>query len=73
MNIISEFQKNAKELMRVSLVEFKGHKLVDLRIYWQDKDGEWKPGQKGVTFASSLLPEVLEAFTKAVQAQKENT
>ncbi|XP_042187143.1 activated RNA polymerase II transcriptional coactivator p15-like isoform X4 [Oncorhynchus tshawytscha] len=37
----------------VSVREFKGKCLVDIREYWMNQDGEMKPGKKGI----SLNPE----------------
>nr|XP_043883107.1 activated RNA polymerase II transcriptional coactivator p15-like [Solea senegalensis]XP_043883108.1 activated RNA polymerase II transcriptional coactivator p15-like [Solea senegalensis] len=37
----------------VSVREFKGKVLIDIREYWMNQDGEMKPGKKGI----SLNPE----------------
>ncbi|XP_043540264.1 SUB1 regulator of transcription a [Chiloscyllium punctatum] len=37
----------------VSVREFKGKVLIDVREYWMNQDGEMKPGKKGI----SLLPD----------------
>ncbi|XP_051542110.1 SUB1 regulator of transcription a [Xyrauchen texanus] len=37
----------------VSVREFKGKVLIDIREYWMDQEGEMKPGRKGI----SLNPE----------------
>uniref|UniRef100_A0AAZ3PAH3 Activated RNA polymerase II transcriptional coactivator p15 n=1 Tax=Oncorhynchus tshawytscha TaxID=74940 RepID=A0AAZ3PAH3_ONCTS len=37
----------------VSVREFKGKCLIDIREYWMDQEGEMKPGRKGI----SLNPE----------------
>ncbi|KAI4875223.1 hypothetical protein NFI96_010694 [Prochilodus magdalenae] len=37
----------------VSVRDFKGKVLVDIREYWMDQEGEMKPGRKGI----SLNPE----------------
>ncbi|GAA6091838.1 SUB1 regulator of transcription a [Tachysurus ichikawai] len=37
----------------VSVREFKGKVLIDIREYWMDQEGEMKPGKKGI----SLNPE----------------
>lgn len=31
----------------VSVREFKGKVLIDIREYWMDQEGEMKPGKKG--------------------------
>ncbi|ELW47555.1 activated RNA polymerase II transcriptional coactivator p15 [Tupaia chinensis] len=37
----------------VSVWDFKGNILIDIREYWMDPEGEMKPGRKGI----SLNPE----------------
>ncbi|XP_034025623.1 SUB1 regulator of transcription b [Thalassophryne amazonica] len=37
----------------VSVRDFKGKVLIDIREYWMNEDGEMKPGKKGI----SLNPE----------------
>ena len=49
--LIAQFEKNATEVVRVSLREFRGRKLVDVRVYYTDDAGEYRPTRKGVSLA----------------------
>ena len=49
--LIAQFEKNATEVVRVSLTEFHGRKLVDLRVYYTDDKGEYRPTRKGISLA----------------------
>ena len=49
--LIAQFEKNATEVVRVSLTEFRGHKLIDLRVYYTDDKGEYRPTKKGISLA----------------------
>jgi hypothetical protein len=31
--------------------KFKGNVLVDIREFWMDPKGEWKPGKKGISLS----------------------
>jgi len=63
--IVHQFAKNATEEVRVSLTEYKGHKLVDLRIYYEPEDGsERRPTKKGITIDVGLYPELKKAMIK---------
>ncbi len=42
--------------------EYKGKKLLNIRIWYTDKEGELKPTQKGIT----LSPEDYEQFKSAI-------
>ena len=49
--LIAQFEKNATEVVRVSLTEFHGRKLIDLRVYYTDDKGEYRPTRKGISLA----------------------
>lgn len=55
-------RKNAREEIRITLDDFKGRQLVNLRVWFDAGDGEYRPGKQGVAFRLDLLPEVLEAL-----------
>jgi len=44
--VIGEFEKNSKDTVRVSLYQYHGVDLIDLRLFYKDaKDGVLKPGK----------------------------
>lgn len=49
-----------KEKIRVYINDYMGGKVVHIRIFYL-KDNEFQPG-KGISFATTLLPKVLESF-----------
>ncbi|MEW6442452.1 MAG: transcriptional coactivator p15/PC4 family protein [bacterium] len=64
--IVDQFTKNATEEVRVSITEFRGHQLIDFRIYVEPKDGgERKPTKKGITINVNLYPKLKKAILKA--------
>lgn len=46
---------------RVEVKVFNGTVRVDIRSYFRDKDGEWKPTQKGVSLLASEFSDLMEA------------
>jgi hypothetical protein len=62
--VIAQFEKNATEVVRVSLTEYRGHKLLDLRVYYSDDEGQYRPTKKGISLAVGLYAE----FKQAMQA-----
>jgi hypothetical protein len=44
--------------------EFKGTTLVDIREYFQDKQGEWKPGKKGISLKRDEFNKLLACAPK---------
>jgi len=69
--IISDFPKNKTEDFKLSLTEYQGHKLLDFRIYFKDKEGESKPSRKGITFNVKFFPELKQAIVEAEKILKE--
>jgi len=69
-----EFDKNSLEKIVLQFVEYRGHQLLDLRVYYSDiaDGGKSKPGKKGLTIGISHLDELLEGVTKAVEYWREH-
>ncbi len=40
---LTDIKRNDTEIVRVSKREYKGHEFIDLRIYYQDDEGDYKP------------------------------
>lgn len=60
--LIAQFDKNATEVVRVSLTEFRGRKLIDFRVYYADDEGQYKPTKKGVALNAEAYPEFKQAM-----------
>jgi hypothetical protein len=54
-----ELERSQTEKLIIEDSEFKGHQLVNLRIYFKADNDEWLPTKKGVTFRREQLDEVL--------------
>ena len=59
---MGEIQKNTLDVIRIQKTKYKGHDLVDVRVYVEDKNGEKIPTRKGITFKVDLLDEVISAL-----------
>lgn len=70
--LIATLPKGAQEEVRVSLSEFKGKQYIDLRIYYENEDGEWKPTKKGVALNVEHFHKLMEALKEAEQTLLEN-
>lgn len=66
--ILTEFEKNNFESIRVGLVKYRGNKYVDLRIWvlgdQGDKDSRL-PTRKGLRLHVELLSDLIQALQKA--------
>ncbi|MCX7991633.1 MAG: transcriptional coactivator p15/PC4 family protein [Proteobacteria bacterium] len=58
--VLGEIQKSTTEIIRVSKESFKGKEYLDIRIYFINDEGEWKPTKKGVTLSPDKAEELIE-------------
>jgi hypothetical protein len=65
--VLHEFKRNQEETLRVSLSTFKGRTYIDIRMFYEDPNGELAPTKKGVT----ITPELWDEFRNAVAAAEE--
>lgn len=64
MNHLATIKKNAREELRISIDEFKGQTLCNLRIWYEDGN-EYHPGKQGLALRLALLPDLIAALQKA--------
>lgn len=55
-------RKNAREEIRVSVDEFKGMDLLNIRVWFMGDDGEMRPGKQGVAVRLELAPDLAQAI-----------
>ena len=68
-DIISQVTKNAREVIFLSLSEYKGHRLIDIRVHVPgDQEGDWVPTRKGVSIAVGLYPAFKQALAELEKA-----
>ena len=63
--ILSTFQKNRREQVRVILSDFKSRKVLNIRVFEQMPDGNWLPQRKGLAFEASKWPGFVAAMVRA--------
>jgi hypothetical protein len=68
--IISEWAKNARETIRVSLDSFNGSPIICVRTFCRADDGELRPGRQGMALGIKHLPALSEAIDKALAEAK---
>jgi hypothetical protein len=57
---VAEMEKGLNEKIFFSLSEFKGKKYADIRIYFENDEGEWKPTRKGLNLSLDRFAEFKE-------------
>lgn len=62
--LIAEIPKNSREAYRVRIGEYKGHRFIDVRIWYGDEKDR-KPSGKGVAIRPDAIPAVIAALQEA--------
>lgn len=66
---ISKMWKNRRrsESVHVTLSEYEGHSLINVRVYATGTDGIDRPTTKGVSMSVRKLPELAAGLAKALE------
>lgn len=68
--VIANMKKNTVEEILFTLREYKGHRLVDIRVYTDAEDYQG-PTKKGICLRIEQLPEFMGCLEKVQRALKE--
>jgi hypothetical protein len=63
--VIASIDKNSREVLRVTLDDFKGHRLVNLRVWFKTAEGDYCPGKHGVALRIDKLEGLIAALIDA--------
>jgi hypothetical protein len=64
-SLVARIAKNPTEEVRVSFTSYRGYDLLDIRVYFQDDQGEWRPTKRGVSLSVDSVAELRDAVMKA--------
>jgi Transcriptional Coactivator p15 (PC4) len=63
--IIAEWAVNRRERVRVSIEQYNGTWLINVRKWFEADDGTVRPGKQGIALGIKHLPQLAEAMTQA--------
>ena len=64
-------EKNSRESLVINQSEFKGVKLVDVRVFYKDENGDLKPTKKGVSVRLEQLDALIKALSEVSATARE--
>lgn len=72
--IIAKIEKSSLDEIIVQLTNFRGHDLIDVRIWTKNDVGEKeaKPTKKGISLKPDEVSVLIKALQKADKAYREN-
>jgi hypothetical protein len=63
-NVIAKFEKNSKEEVWLSVDDFRGRKILNIRVFYRSQTGEWLPGKQGIAISVDRYRDLAEALLK---------
>lgn len=62
--IVATFEKNSREEVRVSVGDFRGRKIINIRVYYRSESTQWLPGKQGLAVSVDRYRDLAEAILK---------
>jgi len=67
-----DIAKHESEIIKVQDTEYRGRRLVDIRVYYLNKTTrDWYPSRKGISINMAFLDQVVVAL-RQLAAEEEN-
>ncbi|MDN7875460.1 transcriptional coactivator p15/PC4 family protein [Burkholderia aenigmatica] len=63
-----DLRRSDSERLRVTVSEYRGRTLIDVRVWFVVDGGEWKPGRAGVSLRPEQAGELMQALRLAALA-----
>jgi hypothetical protein len=64
--VVAEWDRNSREVVRVSLDRFNGCNTIDVRTWYRAADGSPRPSKSGITLSIKHLPAMAAALAQAL-------
>jgi hypothetical protein len=71
--VVGEFPRKRVEVVRCSIRHVKQTRILDLRVFYRDEAGQWRPTPRGISLTEQEWPElrhVLVQLSKALKGEK---
>jgi hypothetical protein len=64
---VAIFPKNSREQVRVTVGDFRGRLILNIRVYWTSDGTNWSPSKKGLAIGVEKLPVLLASLHQAAE------
>jgi len=65
---VAQFEKNSREEVRVSIDDFRGTKIINIRVFYRSATGEWLPGKQGIAMKADRYRDLASAILQLGEA-----
>jgi hypothetical protein len=59
--VVAKFEKNSREEVWVSVDDFRGRKIINMRVHYRSETGQWLPGKQGIALSVDRYRDLAEA------------
>jgi hypothetical protein len=66
---VAVFPKNSREQVRVTVGDFHGRRILNIRVYWTSDGTNWNPSKKGLAIGVEKLPILLASLHQAAEIE----
>lgn len=63
-DVVAKFEKNSREEVWVSVDDFRGRKIINIRVHYRSDSGAWLPGKQGLALSVDRYRDLAEAVLK---------
>ena len=71
LEVIGNIDRNRTEIIRASICEYNGARMIDVRTWYTGPDDILRPTQKGIFFKAELLPALLVVLEATLKRNNE--
>jgi hypothetical protein len=69
--VMAEWPLNKREHLRVSIENYNGFDLINVRKWFKAEDDTLRPGKQGIAIQVKHLPQLADAMTKALTVARD--
>lgn len=69
--VVAEWPRNNHEILRVGLDFFNNRRIIDVRCWWRDSEGNRRPGRSGITLSIQHLERLADGLALALQQARD--
>ena len=70
---LAVMEKSSGQLIRVTETEYEGYDLVDVRVYFRDKQDTLRPTRKGISLRRETFGDFADMIAEAREALADKT
>ncbi len=70
--LIAQFEKNKRDEIRFSVGTFHGRRIINIRAFYKDDEGNWRTGKQGLSIGIERFKDLASAVLEIGEYLKKN-